>query len=120
MMAIDKAPARRPSAVVQVLSICAFVTVVVGAIGYFMGAGDAVTGTAIPAVHPVGIFDSVLSTLMAFPKDETQLVQSWMSASQTALPLNIAVWCVVGVNGLIVLSRMVAGRRKAVDGGHHA
>jgi anti-sigma factor RsiW len=119
LMAIDKAPARRPSAVVQILSICAFVMVVVAAIGYFMGAGEAVPGSVLAPVHPVGIFDAVLKTLMAFPRDETQSIQGWMSESQSGLPLNTAVWFAVGINGLIILSRMVAGRRKAIAGGHH-
>jgi len=120
MNAIEHTPARQPSIAVQCLGVGAFVVIVVLAIGYLTPAVQPVSSMVAVPLHPMGMVDSAISTLMTIPRDETQSIQSWISETQTGLPLNLAAWTAVAINGMLIIARILSRRRKAMAGGSHA
>jgi hypothetical protein len=118
MSAIECSPAKRPSIAAQCVGVGAFIVLVVLAVGYLTPTVQPVFG--LVPVHPMGIVDAAVSTLMTIPRDETQSIQSWISQTQTGLPLNMAAWTAVAINGMLIIARILSGRRKAMAGGSHA
>lgn len=117
MNAVQRTPVPRPSAAALYLGVGAFVAVVVAAIGYFTPwlQPDAL----LAPIHPMGIVDSATSTLASVPHDQAQSLQTWISETQTQLPLGITAWTAVAINGMLILGRVLTGRRKVLAGGSH-
>ena len=118
MSAIEHSPAKRPSVAAQCIGVGAFIVLVVVVVGYLTPTVQPVSG--VVPMHPMNIVDSAISTLMTIPRDETQSIQSWISETQTGLPLNLAAWTAVAINGMLIIARILSGRRKALAGGSHA